>query len=194
MRNYEYKNMSYTKRPLTANLLVHVISADPSCIQTADYEQAAWITKGAELASQADACPMVGRDLIIPVYNCIRREPGVRARHVETGSAIAMQGTFGPYTDADAACQIACGTLANFAESYDKAMTEQMLTHGILPIVTEAAVPVGTLIYIKSIRNALLSGTCELEAYFYDREKDDFLPVSMRMPEYSTEMLENILS
>lgn len=189
---YEYKNLSYTKRGLTEDILIQVLEESyPEIIDKSQvYEEHAELTKTAELTGQQDACPVRGRKQLQPAMSYLREYyPGFRARNTQIGSAIYQERIEDVSTE-DALYQIVNGTIVNFAEGYDEKAARTLLSKGILPLVVAKPPKTGSLIFIKGIRNALQQGLGKLEAYIFE---GSLIPVDVSIGHYKAEELAAVL-
>lgn len=177
---YTLGNANYNKRGLTKNIIFKIIANEyePVKKQAPEYEEAAKSLKNAELTSQRDACPVVGRDELKRVIETVRtRIPELRARHTQTGTAISADSII-DVTDDDALFQIVNGTYINVSSVYDDSSKEQLLSKGILPLYSKEVLPVGTIVFVEGISDVIKADEKELNAYIVE---DKLIPVKLQL-------------
>ena len=165
--NYIYNDLTYSKRSITNNVLIKVISNDYQSVvqKTAEYTALADCVKNAELVSQTDSCPIVGREELRPIIDALRtRIPELRARQTQMGTAVSAT-RLQDITSQDALFQIANGSLADIAVSYEPSSRDELLTAGILPLTVEQPLPCGTFLFLEGVRRALESGQKHITAF-----------------------------
>lgn len=191
--NYSYEETNYNKRSITDNVLIKVISNDYQLVVSKNpvYREAADCLKSAEEVSQSDSCPIVGREELRPVLTALRgRIPQLRARQTQTGTAVSTD-RLDAVSEEDAAFQIANGSIANIAVSYGKEARAVLLSHGILPLVTEKPLPAGSFLFLENIRRTLEEGEQKVAAFLV---KETLEPVSVRVDFDAKEQLESIFA
>ncbi len=178
---YTYENLEYEKRGITDNVLVKVIGNDyePVIRKDAAYTEKAASLKYAELTSQMDSCPIVGREELRPLLAALREHiPGLRARQTQMGTAVATT-VLSEVRAEDAQFQIANGSIAHVSVKYDGDSEKVLLAHGILPIITEELLPAGSYLFLENIRESLKKGGGEVKAYLV---KEKLEPVLVWVP------------
>lgn len=177
---YTLANASYNKRGLTDNIIFKVIADEygPVKNRAPEYEAAADSLKNAELTSQQDACPVVGREELEHVITTVRTLlPDLRARHTQTGTAVSAP-DITEVTDEDALFQIVNGTYINISPAFNESSKEKLLAKGILPLYSEELLPEGTIVFVQDILDTIQSGGRELSAYLVE---DKLVPTKLKL-------------
>lgn len=191
--NYSYGEQTYNKRSITDNVLVKVISSNYQLVtdKTEEYSELADCLKNAELVSQSDSCPIVGREELRPIIDTLRtRTPKLRARQTQTGTAVSTEALSG-ITDQDALFQIANGSIANIASSYEPASRDALLAAGVLPLVTAQSLEVGTYIFLENIRQTLDAAQKEITAFLV---KETLVPIQISVDYENREQLQALFA
>lgn len=191
---YQYEGLEYEKRGITDHIILQVIDNSFAAVKSKDssYTQKALNLKSAEAAGQADACPVFGRDELKAATGILRQTvEGFRFRTSQLGTSVSVE-RLEDVTKEDALFQIANGSTADFAVSYSREAVDTLLAGGVLPLVTEKPIAVGTYIGILNIRAALKQGKRELEAYVLTEGRKD--PITIKTAEFTLDQLDQILN
>lgn len=190
---YEYKDLQYEKRAITEHIIVQVIDNSYEAVRQREplYSERAKNMKYAEAAGQADACPVFGRDELRAATGILRETvDGFRFRTTQLGTAVSVE-KLEEVAGEDALFQIANGSTVDFAVSYSDEAVDTLLAYGVLPLVTEKPIAVGTYIGILNIRTALEQGKRDLEAYVLAGGEKTLIAV--RTLDYAAHRLDKIL-
>ena len=176
---YQYGNLSYSKRALTEDLVLKIVGSEYRLISSKaeKYAEKTESMKGAEEAGQADSCPIAGRAELSPVLTALRgHNPEFRARKNQIGTALCLEQETS-VTEEEADFLIACGSLALLAPSFDRVTKKILLSRGILPLCFPFVLPEGTFLFVEGIRNSMEKKESELLAYQIAGEHLEAVPL-----------------
>lgn len=181
MQIYEYEGIKYSKRKLTDNILLKVITDEYELVRTKSdsYKEKAAIIKQGEETSQLDACPVKVNQELRAVLETLRRTyEGLRARHTQTAPVIYIDDVTNISED-DAKFLIANGSIAVLSRHFTDEAKKELLSHQILPITISEKMSVGEYIFINDILKNINEGQKELKAFIVDKE---LIPVEANLP------------
>ena len=189
---FTYGDLSYEKRPLTDNIALWVITNE---FPDNDEKLSAFVRlakpyKTGEEASQQDACPVVGIKGLREYVDFLKRTyDGFRIRNAQLSAVAAVNGIVDKISGGTAAHLIAAGSIAVIAGGYADGADEVLLDNGILPLVSDSALPEGSFILIRNIRASISGG--KTEAYIVTPESKT--PVGISLGTYPEDKFRKIL-
>lgn len=190
--NYNYNNISYSKRPLTEDIALYAAANDFSLVETKspEFERLTKPYKLGELAAQQDACPIQKAEGLKEKVDFLKKHfEGFRIRNAQLSGIIVADGNVSGIDEQTALYLAACGSIAVIAKEYGADSDRSLLSKGILPLISAQTVPVGAFILIRNIRRDIRSG--RLDAYIV--HTDGLEEIDLRIAEYTSEELEPIL-
>lgn len=190
---FNYNDLSYEKRPLTDDVALWVVTKEfPDTEEKlSEFEKLAKPFKTGEYASQQDACPVVGINGLRDYVDHLKgKYEGFRIRHAQLSAAAAVNGAVSNVSDETAAHLIAAGSIAVIAERYENGADKVLLANGILPLLSDEALPTGTFVLVRNARKGVSEG--RTESYTVTPENDE--PVNIGIGKYSDKELEKVIN
>lgn len=181
IKKYQYMGIQYEKRNLTKDILLKIITKDYGLVQgkSETYTAKAKPLKNSEMVSQQDACPVeVNQELEAVMKVLKRHNEHIRARHTQMSPVFYTQKEFDIRED-NIDFLLANGTVAVFAKDYKKGVEEQLLQHGILPLITKEDLLEDDFIFIENILSDLKKGEQKVQAY---KVENNLVPISVFLP------------
>lgn len=157
----------YTKRGLTENIILKVVSDDVN-LPINDPESFLELVQDfaqAEMVGQQDMCMFGKQSGIFELVPHIKEAySGIRFRFQQFAQILALSAATSLNADfAETLC--AAGSIAIIATSYDEQSLDALLQAGILPLLSEEPVAVGTGLFVKGIRNDVKLDSKDLTAF-----------------------------
>lgn len=187
-------DLTYEKRPLTKDIALFVISNSipKSKEEKESFIRQAFPYKSGELAAQADSCPVAKLEDLRKAVDFLKRTyEGFRIRCAQLSGIAAVNDTVKSVDDDTAASLIAAGSIAVVAKGYTGGADRVLLSHGILPLVSNEEIRENSFLLIRNIRKdeELVKG--EQDAYIVTPETQ--VSVNIGIGEYTKKELEKIL-
>ncbi len=175
------KDFEYSKRGLTDNIILKVVSNDAD-MPLANPEGFLDLVKDfsdAETVGQQNMC-LGGANPEVSAFVPPVREayPGVRFRKLQFAKILSI-GDARNLSEDFAETLLESGSIALIATSFDDESVTALLKFGILPLVSDKPVAVGTVLLIKGITNDIWLNCKELTAY---EVTDALTPYALRLP------------
>ena len=158
--------ITYSKRALTDNMIVKVVGNSIDAAQDlAQLEDLVAVLSAGEMGSQANACPLDANRELDPVARlCQANYPGLGIRKNQLSAALSVGAVEG--LSAEVAENLASlGSIVLFAQSYDQASLDVLIAAGVLPLIAEEPLAVGTWLFLRGIRNDVIISAQQINAF-----------------------------
>ena len=175
------KQFQYKKRGLTENMILKVASNDAS-LPLDDPERFLDLVNDfsdAETVGQMNMC-LAGSNAEVSAFTPVIRAayPGVRFRMVQMAKVLSV-GAVEELSEDYARTLLESGSIALIATSYDDQSITMLLKAGILPLLSDEPIAVGTVLMIKGIVNDIWLDCRSLTAF---EVTDALRPFDLRLP------------
>ncbi len=175
------KQFEYEKRGLTENVILKVVSND-AALPVENPEGFLDLVKDfsdAETVGQQNMCLGGANPEVSAVVPVIRGAyPGVRFRKQQFAKILSVGDVSGLSEDY-AETLLESGSIALVATSYDDESIAALLKFGILPLLSDEPLPVGTSVLIKGIVNDIVLDCKNLTAFTIT---DALEPLALELP------------
>ena len=157
---------AYSKRALTGNMFLHVVGNDLALARDyAQIEELARPLAMGEMGSQAGACPLLANselDHVGKLTQTYYRGLGIRKSQITAVLSVGDVTGLG----ADVAENLArAGSIALIATSYDQKSIDALVAAGVLPLLSDEPIDVGTWLFVRGIRNDVVISATQLMCY-----------------------------
>ena len=175
------EQFEYNKRGLTENIILKVVSNDAALPIEAP-ESFLDLVKDfsdAETVGQQNMCLGGANPEVSALVPAIRAAyPGVRFRMLQFAKVLSIGAAEG-ITEDYAETLLESGSIALIATSFDDASVTALLKFGILPLVSDEPIAVGTGLLIKGVVNDIWLNNKDLTAFVVT---DTLTPFALHLP------------